>query len=84
MRDTALPGLVRHRVKGRPALVRRLMAVHLAVLRFGRHRARSHEDRVWAQRTSDALAAVVEVAADDVGHGRGGPEPYAHRSTTTI
>jgi hypothetical protein len=50
------------RIKGRPALVRRLRGLVVAVNRFGRHRARSREDVWWSARTIDALSIALEVA----------------------
>jgi hypothetical protein len=46
-----------HCVKGKAALVRRLRGLLVAVARFGRARARTHEDVLWC-----ALLAAVETA----------------------
>lgn len=58
MRETT-NATIRHRVKGRPALTRRLRAVQLAVARFGQHRATSDTERRWAARTFDAIARLL-------------------------
>lgn len=47
------------RVKGRQAVERRLRAVQLAVLRYGRHRATHPADLRWALRAFDAIALVL-------------------------
>ena len=54
-----------HRVKGRPALVRRLRGLLLAVHRFGRCRAATDADRRWTAAVLDALAAALAVADTD-------------------
>lgn len=51
-----------HRIKGRPALLRRLRGLLVAAHRFGRHRATSLEERTWSARFIDALTAAVDVA----------------------
>ena len=51
-----------HRVKGRPALVRRLRGLLLAVHRYGRARALTADDRHWCACVLDALTAAVETA----------------------
>ena len=51
-----------HRIKGKAALVRRLRGLLLAVHRFGRGRARTHEDTLWTARVLDALQAALDVA----------------------
>ena len=48
------------RVKGRPALERRLRALVIAVHRFGRQRARTVEDLQWTARVLDALSAALD------------------------
>jgi hypothetical protein len=50
------------RVKGRPALVRRLRGLLLAVHRYARHRATSAADRDWSIRVLDGLADVLRQA----------------------
>lgn len=50
-----------HRVKGRPALLRRLRGLLVAAHRFGRHRATSPAERLWAARLVDGLTATVGV-----------------------
>ena len=59
------------RVKGRPALVRRLRGLLVAVHRYARHRAATHADQWWSARTIDALlieqvpvARLADAAAD--------------------
>jgi hypothetical protein len=49
-------------VKGRPALVRRLRLLLLAVARYGRHRARTHDELMWAARVLDALTVTLDTA----------------------
>jgi hypothetical protein len=51
-----------HRVKGRPALVRSLRALLLRVHRYGRHRARTADERRWAAVVLDHLTTTVQVA----------------------
>lgn len=48
------------RVRGRQALQRRHHALHLAVLRFGTHRARSAAEACWAGRVADGLRALLD------------------------
>jgi hypothetical protein len=55
---------VLRRVKGRPVLERRLMALLRAVHRFGRHRATSRADVLWAARTIDGLADLLREQRD--------------------
>jgi hypothetical protein len=50
------------RVKGRPALVRRLRALLLAVARCAKHRARTHDELVWSARVLDALTVTLDTA----------------------
>jgi hypothetical protein len=50
------------RVKGREAFVRRIAALAIAVQRYGRHRASSRDDVVWAARTLDAVLATLTIA----------------------
>jgi hypothetical protein len=47
------------RVKGRPALTRRLRGLILAVHRYGRHRARTPGERIWTARLLDRLQAAL-------------------------
>lgn len=54
-----------HRVKGRPALLRRLRGLLVAAHRFGRHRATSPAERLWAAHLVDCL--TVTVATSDPG-----------------
>ena len=58
------------RVKGRPALVRRLRGLLVAVHRFAKHRATSRADLWWSARTVDALTAALDVADDHNAHTR--------------
>ncbi|MCC7034017.1 MAG: hypothetical protein IT179_14435 [Acidobacteria bacterium] len=51
-----------HRIKGRPALVRRLRGLLLAVHRYGRHRASTDRDRQWAAHLIDHLTATLATA----------------------
>jgi hypothetical protein len=51
---------VRTRVKGRPALERRLYGLIRAVHRFGRFRAAGPSDVRWAGHMIDGLTATVE------------------------
>lgn len=51
-----------HRVKGRPALTRRLRGLLLAVHRFARHRATAPADRAWAARLLDVLSHALDIA----------------------
>ena len=53
---------IRHRVKGVPALRRRLLGLRRAVGRYGEHRARTHAELSWAARVADALDAAVTAA----------------------
>jgi hypothetical protein len=48
------------RVKGRPALMKRLRALLVAVHRFARARARTPDDVQWAARTIAALSALLQ------------------------
>jgi hypothetical protein len=48
-----------HRVKGRPALLRRLRGLLVAAHRFGRARAVTPDDRLWSARLVDALTHTV-------------------------
>jgi len=50
------------RVKGRPALLRRLAALRIAVHRFQQYRATTDDDRRWSQRVADALDAACRTA----------------------
>lgn len=50
------------RVRGRPALVRRLRGLLLAVHRYGRHRATTPAECLWAARLIDSLTAALDVA----------------------
>ncbi len=50
------------RVKGRPALVRRLRGLLLAVHRYARHRATAPADRDWCIALLDSLTHAVQVA----------------------
>jgi hypothetical protein len=55
------------RVKGRPALVKRLRRLALAVERYGRHRATSRDDLLWA---GTVLAGLLAALADADAHAR--------------
>ena len=61
------PGDVRTRVKGIPALTRRLYGLHLAVERFGRHRAQTRDEQAWAGRVAALLAQVITEARRPAG-----------------
>jgi len=50
---------VRHRVKGRQALEKRIRSVLLAVHRFGRCRAVTDEERRWARFVIDELTQIL-------------------------
>jgi hypothetical protein len=50
------------RVKGRPALLRRLCGLLIAVHRFGRQRARTHDEQMWTARMIDALQRAYDEA----------------------
>lgn len=56
------PRATASRIKGRPALVRRLRGLLIAVHRFGRGRARSREDVAWTAVVLDGLVDVLAVA----------------------
>ncbi len=56
------PRATASRIRGRPALVRRLRALLLAVSRYARGRAVTPEDVTWAACTLDALADCLRVA----------------------
>ena len=60
MRD--IGAAVQHRIKGRPALVRSLRSLLIRVHRFGKGRARTHEDVLWTARTVDVLSAALRTA----------------------
>ena len=60
--DPAVIRAMRTRVKGRPALIRRLHGLRLAVSRYGRLRAETDADRRWAACLADALDAAAAVA----------------------
>jgi hypothetical protein len=53
---------IQHRVKGRPALERRLMGLLRAVHRYARCRAATREDTLWAAPMLDGLAATLDAA----------------------
>lgn len=57
MRD--LDVRLQSRIKGRPALERRLRGLLIAVHRFARGRAQSHDDLHWCARTADGLSALL-------------------------
>ena len=57
-----------HRVKGRPALTRRLRGLLIAVHRFSRARATTDADRRWTARMLDALTAALAVADVTANH----------------
>jgi hypothetical protein len=50
---------VQTRIKGRPAIVRRLRGLLIAVHRYGRHRARTPGERIWTARLLDRLQAAL-------------------------
>ena len=53
------------RIKGRPALVKRLRLLLIAVHRYGRGRARRAEDLAWSARVIDSLTTALETATGD-------------------
>jgi hypothetical protein len=57
MQDVDVRGF-RTRVKGRPALERRLMRLLIAIHRFGRCRAATPADLVWTAKAIDGLTAT--------------------------
>jgi hypothetical protein len=52
---------IRHRVKGRPALIRATRGLLLRVHRYGRGRARTPDEIRWTARALDALDVVLRV-----------------------
>ena len=63
MLSTAEKGrTVASRIKGRPALVKRLRALLLAVHRFGRGRVHTPEDLCWTATLIDRLYAALDAA----------------------
>ena len=52
---------VKHRIKGKAALVRSARGLLLRTHRFARGRARTHTDVCWAARAIDALDAALRV-----------------------
>src|SRR4029453_3074375 len=52
------------RIKGRPALVKRLRGLLIAVHRFGRVRARTSDDIQWTAALLDALYGALSKAED--------------------
>lgn len=52
---------VRHRIKGKPALIRSARGLLLRVHRYGRGRAATSADLRWAARAIDALDVAVRV-----------------------
>ena len=64
------------RIKGRPALVRRLRALLVACHRFGRCRAVTADDQRWAALVLDGLTATL-ATADPEGAPR--PDPDQRR-----
>ncbi len=67
---------VLRRVKGRPALERRLMGLLRAVNRFGNHRATSRDDLAWTARVSDGLAATLDAARRPVEADKAEPQTH--------
>jgi hypothetical protein len=53
------------RIRGRDSIVKSLCGLLIRVHRFGRHRARTAEDLMWAARTIDALYQALAVADTD-------------------
>lgn len=51
---------VKHRVKGRPVLERRLRALLIAAHRFARCRATTLDDPRWSAKVIDGLTATLE------------------------
>jgi len=64
-------GDIVHRVKGRPALERRAMALVLAVSRFARCRAATRTDQAWAATMSDGLQRTLEAVRHQEGVSNG-------------
>jgi hypothetical protein len=54
--DTRIP----RRITGRPALERRCRALLLAIHRFGRGRATTRPDVLWAARAIDSLTVLLD------------------------
>lgn len=54
------------RIKGRPALIRRIRSLLVAVHRFGRGRARTRADQQWAAQVIDGLTTLLQEGAPDV------------------
>jgi hypothetical protein len=50
------------RIKGRPALVKRLRALLIAVHRFGNRRAHTASDVLWCATLLDALTSALAAA----------------------
>jgi hypothetical protein len=53
---------MRTRVKGRPVLLRRLHGLLMAVHRYGRCRASTHDEIMWAARLIDRLQSAFDEA----------------------
>ncbi len=62
--DVRLP----RRVVGRQALERRVRSLLIAVHRFGRCRARTHEELVWTARAVDGLTALLRATPVSLTH----------------
>lgn len=53
------------RIKGRPALIRSIRSLLVRVARFGRGRAQTRADQLWAARVIDGLTALLQEGAGD-------------------
>lgn len=62
MLSTAKRPAIKHRIKGRPALVRSLLGLLVRCHRFGAHRAITDADIRWCAAVLDALTAAADVA----------------------
>lgn len=63
---------LQHRVKGIPALERRLVGLVRAVYRFGCHRATTRDEMLWTAKMFDGLTATLQAVrrpgdADEAG-----------------
>lgn len=59
--DRSMPS----RIKGQAQLIRRIRLLLVAVHRFGRHRARTRAERLWAANVIDRLTALLQEGAPD-------------------
>ncbi len=59
------------RTTGRQNLERRMRSLLVAVGRFGKHRAYSAKDRLWAAAVIDTLSALIKTGGQDDMRGGG-------------